>query len=145
MHLFPHSRPETEFRCWLTPADFVAGSLAANATARYASRQPTAGNTRVWFGWVLSIGKIVNGVAFTLTVVEAAGSRRIWTDPEDLAEIRIPTGVNSPGAEPGRSDGLISSYHQGGANGSVRFLSKWKTVQRDINPCIKTPSSDNQI
>jgi hypothetical protein len=73
--------------------------------------------------------KIPDGSSQTLLIVEACGQRIVWTEPRDVDASLSPPRINSDGSEPGRSDGLISSYHAGGAevafaDGGGRFLNE---------------------
>jgi hypothetical protein len=70
-----------------------------------------------------------DGASHTLLVIEACGQRIVWTEPRDIDVPSAEPGINRPGASPGRSDGLISSYHAGGAHvaladGAVRWISE---------------------
>ncbi|MEZ6063512.1 MAG: DUF1559 domain-containing protein [Planctomycetaceae bacterium] len=80
-------------------------------------------------GPALSLDEITDGTSNTVMVVEACGTDIVWTEPRDLDVTKTPLGVNLPGSHPGRSDGLLSSYHATGAHvgmadGSVPFISE---------------------
>lgn len=69
-----------------------------------------------------------DGQASTLMAVEACGTRMIWTQPQDISTETQKLQINAPGTQLHRSIGIMSSYHQGGAqalmaDGSVRFIS----------------------
>ena len=95
----------------------------------------------------MPIREITDGTSNTLMIVEAAGTRIIWTNPVDLDETQTPFGINLPGTEPGTLNGLFSSYHAGGAfaaraDGSVSFLSEDTdsvTLER-----LMTPNADDE-
>ena len=68
-----------------------------------------------------------DGLSNTLMVVEACGTDIPWAEPRDLSFNDTPLGINLPGSAPHRSDGMLSSYHRGGAevlfaDGSVWYL-----------------------
>ena len=72
---------------------------------------------------------IKDGAANTLAVVEASGLNVVWTEPRDFDVARQPVGVNLKGLGRTDSPGLMSSYHQAGAqgafaDGSVRFINE---------------------
>lgn len=76
----------------------------------------------------LTFDDITDGTSNTLLVVEACGRNIVWTEPRDVDVSREAIAINSPGAQPGTSDGILSSYHKRGAqaalsDGSVRMLS----------------------
>ncbi len=76
-----------------------------------------------------------DGASNTLMVVEACGTRIIWTEPRDVRIDRHSATVNARGSRPHTSNGLLSSYHVGGAqalmaDGSVRFISN------ELDPAI---------
>ncbi len=76
-----------------------------------------------------AIRDIEDGTSNTLVIAEACGTNVIWTDPRDQLVDQVPLSINAPGSTPGKSPGLMSSYHQGGAHslladGSVRFVSQ---------------------
>jgi len=77
----------------------------------------------------VSYKTIRDGTSNTLLVVEACGREILWTEPKDVDFSDDTLGINLPGDQPGRSRGLISSYHLGGAHvlfgdGSVRYISE---------------------
>ena len=64
-----------------------------------------------------------------LAVLEACGQKIVWSEPRDVELSDDTLGVNLDGDQPGRSRGIMSSYHIGGVtagylDGSVRFMSK---------------------
>ena len=70
-----------------------------------------------------------DGLPHTLFIVEACGQNIAWSEPRDVNLDSMPVGINLPGKVKGRSGGLLSSYHEGGANvvfgdGSARYLSE---------------------
>jgi hypothetical protein len=70
---------------------------------------------------------IPDGASNTAILTEACGLNIIWTDPRDVDLATAPIGINLPGDAPGRSPGVVSSYHPLGppvlmADGSVRNL-----------------------
>ncbi len=90
-----------------------------------------------------SIQDITDGTTNTLMIVEACGSRIIWTEPRDQDVRQTPVGINKPGRTHGTSDGLMSSYHQEAAmaamaDGSVRSLST--EIDPDILKKLTTAS-----
>jgi hypothetical protein len=77
----------------------------------------------------IAMGSITDGSANTLMLLEACGTRIVWTEPRDIDVGSTPAGINQPGAEADRSDGVLSSYHYRGAlaalaDGSVMFLNE---------------------
>lgn len=83
----------------------------------------------------LSFREITDGTSNTLLLVEAAGLNVVWTEPRDFDVATQPLGVNLPGNAPGRSPGLLSSYHADGAiavfaDGSVSF------IHDDVDPQV---------
>lgn len=72
---------------------------------------------------------LVDGTSSTLMLLEVCGTDIVWTEPRDVNIDEIPLGINLPGNQPGRSDGLLSSQHFGMAqvglaDGSVKALMK---------------------
>jgi hypothetical protein len=85
-------------------------------------------NTAFPDGRGMSIRQFTDGTSNTLLIVEACGRQIVWTEPRDIDLVEQRVGVNLPGEQPGRSRGVISSYHVGGGHaamgdGSVKFLS----------------------
>ncbi|SFJ64704.1 DUF1559 family PulG-like putative transporter [Planctomicrobium piriforme] len=75
-----------------------------------------------------TIKEIPDGLSNTAMVVEACGQQIIWSEPRDLPLETTPIGINLPGKEEFRSEGMLSGYHAGGvhvlvADGTVRFVS----------------------
>jgi prepilin-type processing-associated H-X9-DG protein len=103
--------PRDEQNRWLTPYVLVTGPGTI-----FPGDKPVA------------IKDITDGLSNTLLSVEAIGLGIVWSEPRDFDVARDPLGFNLPGKNPGRSPGLLSSYHPEGANvvfadGSVRTLS----------------------
>jgi hypothetical protein len=83
---------------------------------------PTSGEGR-------HIRDVPDGLSWTALVVEACGQQVPWTEPRDLNVDETPIGVNLHGNSRGRSEGVLSSYHQTGstvltADGSAHWMSQ---------------------
>ncbi len=68
-----------------------------------------------------------DGLSQTLMIVEACGQNIAWSEPRDVDLDSMQIGINLPEKAKGQSGGLLSSYHEGGANvvfgdGSARYL-----------------------
>jgi hypothetical protein len=77
----------------------------------------------------MNLKTVTDGTSNTIAVVEACGHPVVWTEPRDIDLDQQAVGVNLPGEQPGRSRGVVSSYHHAGghvglADGSVRFVSE---------------------
>ncbi len=96
----------------------------------FTSYAVAAGDHSLWQGdRPIDIDVATDGYSNTLLVVEACGQQIIWTEPRDMPMDETPVGINLPGDRVGRSAGILSSYHTGGAyvtfaDGAVRFLSE---------------------
>ena len=80
-------------------------------------------------GKPIDFGDIQDGTSNTISVVESAGHRVVWTEPRDMDVSKRPIGVNLPGDEKGTSNGIVSSYHTKGAHvlfadGRTMFISQ---------------------
>lgn len=69
------------------------------------------------------------GTSNTIMVVEACGQDIIWTEPRDVNLNELPLGINLPGKQPGRSNGILSSFHPEAAqvtllDGSVMLVTE---------------------
>ncbi|MCA9046323.1 MAG: DUF1559 domain-containing protein, partial [Planctomycetaceae bacterium] len=76
-----------------------------------------------------------DGVSNTIAVMEACGQQIPWAEPRDLPVPGTAIGMNLPGREPHRSEGIMSAYHRGGSHlllfdGAVRFF------HEDVDPAI---------
>lgn len=80
-----------------------------------------------------------------LAVLEACGQKIVWSEPRD-AELRDDTlGVNLDGDQPGRSRGIMSSYHAGGVtagylDGSVTFIPK--SIDKEVLRQLMDPDAE---
>ena len=77
----------------------------------------------------VKIRSFTDGSSNTLMVAEACGQQIIWTQPHDVSPASQELQINAPGTALHKSDGVMSSYHVGGAqvllgDGSVRFISE---------------------
>jgi prepilin-type processing-associated H-X9-DG protein len=102
----------------------------------------------------LTIDEFTDGTQFTLLAVEACGRNIVWTEPRDVDASRDNIGINTPGDQPGTSDGIMSSYHRitsddpGGANcafadGRVVFVDK--NIDRDVLQKLMTATGGETI
>jgi hypothetical protein len=77
----------------------------------------------------LTLDEITDSTSQTILIVEACGRNVVWTEPRDVDVTNEKLAVNAPGSADGSSDGVLSSWHRGGAacvlaDGSVRFVSE---------------------
>lgn len=95
----------------------------------------------------LSIHEIRDGTSWTILLVEACGSRIVWTEPRDIDVSRQSLQVNAPGEQAGMSNGLLSSWHSAGthcllADGSVRFLNP--SISEDVLRALSTAAGEDK-
>jgi prepilin-type processing-associated H-X9-DG protein len=132
LYLCPANRtPQDALQRWYTAYAFVTGPGTAF---------PEAGP--------LTLGDITDGTSNTLLVVEACGQNIVWTEPRDVDVSRDALQINAPGAQPGTSDGIASSYHEGGAqvalaDGSVRMLSA--TMDQSVLRALTTAAEGEPV
>ncbi|MDX1967530.1 MAG: DUF1559 domain-containing protein, partial [Planctomycetaceae bacterium] len=135
--------PYVDTAAWNHEVNLPAAKHRVGAYVRPSTPEPRDSRQR-WFtayagvrgpnsmfpeGRGLMIGDIADGSTNTFMIVEACGRQIVWTEPRDIDVSRQQFGVNLPGEQPGRSHGLLSSYHRDGAHvlmadGSVRFISE---------------------
>jgi hypothetical protein len=95
-----------------------------------------------------SIRSITDGTPNTLLVVETCGVPIIWTEPKDVSTDEAVMKINAPGDVRLQSNGIMSSYHLGGAqvllgDGSVRFVSQ--NIDADVLRALLTRDADDQL
>jgi hypothetical protein len=92
---------------------------------------------------------VIDGASYTILIAEACGQNIVWTEPRDLDVSQLPIGINLPGDEPGRSHGLISTYHPAGlanvalADGSCMAISA--RIDPDVLRKLTTASGNEPI
>ena len=84
---------------------------------------------------------ITDGTSNTIMAVEACGTDVVWTEPRDADIQATPIAVNAPSDRIDYSDGILSSWHGGGAHslradGSVYFVSQ--NIDRDVLKALLT-------
>ncbi len=124
---------------WDSPKnDYVAGIPVPEYLCP-TSRRDRDEQGRVWTSYALLFGPhavwtasgpwrsttIPDGASHTAIIVEACGQNIVWTEPRDIDIDTTPITINLPGEDFNSSTGVISTWHDKGANvlmadGSVR-------------------------
>ncbi len=118
-------QPVSDYTCPSVPKEFQERD-----GLRFTGYALAVGGDTIWpAGGPIGDRDIGDGMSHTLLLVEACGQQIVWTEPRDLEVDATPVGINLPGRANGQSQGIMSSYHPGGAfvtfaDGSVRFLSE---------------------
>lgn len=121
----------SDYSCPTTPDAFMARD-----GLRFTSYAIAVGDHGLWtLNGPTSLKDVPDGGSQTLLLYEACGQQIVWTEPRDMELNVSEAGINLPGEDPGRSTGVLSSYHSGGAHatfadGAVHFLSD------DIDPKV---------
>jgi hypothetical protein len=94
----------------------------------------------------LTLKDISDGTSQTLLLVEACGRNIVWTEPRDVDVSREAVEINAPGTIAGASEGVLSSWHIGGAtcalaDGSVRFMSQ--NTSPDVLRALTTAAGED--
>ncbi len=101
----------------------------------------------------VTIASFTDGLSNTIMVTEACGKRIVWTEPRDVSIDQDALRANAPGLQLHQSSGILSSYHQGGAqvllaDGSVRFVSQnldISTMQELVTRNAEQSSGQQQL
>lgn len=107
---------------------------------------PTGAGTPFSAEGPLNLKGISDGTSETLLIVEACGRNIVWTEPRDVDVSREAVEINPPGKIAGASEGLLSSWHLGGAtcamaDGSVRFINQ--NISRDVLRALTTAAGED--